>query len=420
MATRAQARRESSDPRRRAPSGGLRSGVVAPLVAFVGLLLGALISLQLLSVGVGTGPGGPGDPGPGDPGSPQRTRNPIVERTPDPSVVVTPPPERGTEVRGTLLFARTGNIWAASGRELRQITNRGTDSYPVWSPDGDRIYFIETKSKLARVPYEGREAKYTLEYPVIMSVAPDGSGRTEVQTSLFKLSGGSDWFYWLLQPDLSPDGRTFAVVSDAPDAIGDITLSTVPATGGRITNLGVRSAAGLGHNDPAWSPDGERIAFTYNAREGNDGAPRIGIYTVATRKVKMLRGTGYAAPSWSPDGRFIAAERTSGRGRDIVILDAANGSEVARPTTDGRSFSPVFSPDGTQIAYLHLEGVGVDLRLMTFDPSWTLLDDKAVTEDGSLDAGSPPAWFFPPELRPTITPPPAATPGASVEATSAP
>ena len=74
--------------------------------------------------------------------------------------------------------------------------------------------------------------------------------------------------------------------------------------------------------------------------------------------MELLR-EGYANPSWSPDGRWIAAERTSGTGRDIVILDPESGAEVARLTNDGDSFAPTFSPNGNQIAFLRRKGLGV-------------------------------------------------------------
>jgi Tol biopolymer transport system component len=226
-----------------------------------------------------------------------------------------------------------------------------------------------------------------------MRMDPTGGDRTEVKDSLFSDTSfqpsGGEWFSWLLQPDISPDGESVAISSDGAAGSGELLLSVLSTDGGSIEAVGVGESSGLGHSDPAWSPDGARIAFTYNARSGSAGAPRIGVYTIADQSLRLLRGNGYTR---------IAAERTSARGRDVVIMDAERGGEVARLTDDGRSFAPALSPDGTQLAYLHLEGQGVDLRVMTLESTATgvdLLEDKAITEDGSLDASSPPSWWMP-------------------------
>src|SRR4029453_7394990 len=82
-----------------------------------------------------------------------------------------------------------------------------------------------------------------------------------------------------------------------------------------------------------------------------------------------------------------------------LILDAEPGDERARLTTDGNSFAPVVSPDGDQVAYLHRDALKIDLRLATLQVDdarrITLVDDRPVTEDGAIDAGSSPSWYIP-------------------------
>lgn len=402
--------------------------MVAPLVALVALVLigiATFLGITFLETTLGgtetDAPGAVASPvavGSPDPGaSPSgEAAAPSPTPTPDLGAVETPAPDVGATVKGTILFARGGNIWSVSGQEYTQISRKGTDSTPAWAPDGSEIYFVETRTREA--DGIGPAGKYTLYYPNIMKMKPNGKKRKPVYESLIR-KGDEYWFSWVLQPDVSPNGKTIALVSDGNDGQGEVALHTLPARGGRLTPLPVATRNGLGHNDPAWSPDGKRLAFTLNTRDGQIGAPIVGIYTPKTGRTELLK-RGYANPSWSPDGRWLAAERTTGNGRDVVILDPARGAELARLTNDGNSFSPVVSPDGDQIAYLHRKELGIDLRIMTLafeNGRITLVADQAVTEDGSIDAESPPAWFIPADER--GVPPSALIPEASPSASAA-
>ncbi len=127
-------------------------------------------------------------------------------------------------------------------------------------------------------------------------------------------------------------------------------------------------------------------------------------------------------PSWSPDGRWIAVTKTSTLGTDVAILDARNGTEVLRLTDDDRSWAPVWSPKGDSIAYMHIEGLIVDLKLIGLKgdgPSWTTEQLPDVTERSGLDGGSGASWYIPPDQLPPPTPGPSSS-AASPSPSSAP
>ncbi len=153
-----------------------------------------------------------------------------------------------------------------------------------------------------------------------------------------------------------------------------------------------------------------------NDRDGAKGASQLYAWNPSTGKAKAVTEPGYLHPSWSPDGRYIAATRTSAFGTDVVILSASTGAEVARLTSDGNSWAPVWSPKGDQIAYLHVIGQVIDLRLIQLEgsaPSWTFKDPIDLTTNAGLDGVSRPGWFVPADQLPTPTPAPTATPSGS-------
>ncbi len=379
---------------------------IAPALSLAGLALVAVVSIGLLGGSLPTLPGGNGGNGGNGDGGPARTPTPS-------NVVITDP---RADVPGSILYVKSGNIWIQSGVTARQLTDGGNDSMPTWSPDGRYVYFIRTTTQDGRWPSGGFLRTYRLEVPRLVRLPADGSGEPEVLLVGRLRRSGNVWSYFLRQPSVSPGGSTIAVVTDGPDpTTSDIVVKLLDVESGDLTDPKLPETRGLGHQDPAWSPDGALLAYVRINREGTRGTPLIRRYNPETGRSANVTGPGYMSPSWSPDGRFLAATRTSNFGTDVVIVDARNGAELLRLTNDERSFSPVWSPAGDAITFLRVQHGVVDLWVVPLEgngPTWTPGEPVPMTLLAGLEAKSRPAWFIPADQLPPPTPTPTIPPAS--------
>ena len=398
--------RAARDPYGLGPAGTY----LGPAIAAIALVIIAVITFNLMNFQL------PFRPGTGGPGG---GNGPAV--TPAPSNVVITPPD--LSFPGTIAYAKAGNIWLQTSAGPRQLTDSGRDAMPAFAPDGAWVYFIRVTEGRAKFPIGGTQqpAWYDLSTPSLMRVKPDGSGSERLLNGRFS-SGSSTWFYWLREPAPSPDGRTVAIVSDGPNPLeSNVVVQSFDLGTKRLTSLNLPQSGTLGHQGPAWRSDGKFLLFVRNGREGNRGAPQIYRYDVTARNSRAMTGPGYLSPAYAPSRTFIAATQTDSFGTDIAILDST-GRELLRVTDDGQSFSPVWSPAGDAVAFLHLDGTIVDLRMARLEiASGRIVITEIVdlTKVSGLDGASRPSWFVPPSELP---PPPTAAPASSgsAPASSAP
>jgi Tol biopolymer transport system component/DNA-binding winged helix-turn-helix (wHTH) protein len=98
---------------------------------------------------------------------------------------------------------------------------------------------------------------------------------------------------------------------------------------------------------PAFSPDGNQVAFIY------EGGPKTaGIYTTLIDGEQPLRLTDNpddVFPAWSPDSRQIAFVRVSKEGLNIYVVPALGGTEHKLHTA--ASLVVNWSPDGKVLAF---------------------------------------------------------------------
>ncbi|MEX1128557.1 MAG: LpqB family beta-propeller domain-containing protein, partial [Vicinamibacterales bacterium] len=145
-------------------------------------------------------------------------------------------------------------------------------------------------------------------------------------------------------PAWSPDGRRLATSS-----FDRIWISGSDGRGGRALRAGSTAT----ERDPAWSADGRRIAF---AADGGDGFDLFVAGADGKDVRRLTNGDGDDRwPSWTRDGRIVFSRRTSAfePWRFFVVDETGGGATPLfdEASTDEEREGRV-SPDGTRIAYI--------------------------------------------------------------------
>jgi hypothetical protein len=200
------------------------------------------------------------------------------------------------------------------GAGFSNVSNFG----PTWSPDGHSIVFASYRARHAQL------------------FAVDLAG---LRVRRLTHDSASDYAARFLA-----DGRLVVYgQDDGKDFVGTLDAS------GRTVPFSLPPTS-------VFSPDGKRIAYSVVASFGPTltAVSQLWVADADGRDPRLLvpdANHDGAQPAWSPDGRRIAY--VAGGGRDVrtIHVIGADGRGDHEITTDGGDWNPTWSPDGTRIAY---------------------------------------------------------------------
>lgn len=231
-----------------------------------------------------------------------------------------------------LLYVRDGHIheYDFQTGASRQLTADGRIAHPAWSPDGRRIAFARFGSGAT---------------PPVEVFIMDAGDPTVVRQ---RTVGGP-----YHSPSWSPDGRSLAMAGDWWACIYECAIYIAEAD----SDAPPRRLAAMGA-EPAWSPDGSRIAYV--SLSGDDGYHALhAISPDSTQSWEIVPRESHAiySPSWSPDGKRLAFSLCD-NGCDVYTV-MADGSAMQRLTHLRDAYGTAWSLDGQHIAFESSRGIGL-------------------------------------------------------------
>jgi Tol biopolymer transport system component len=146
--------------------------------------------------------------------------------------------------------------------------------------------------------------------------------------------------------------------------VGGLASAQIAFAAGPILQV---TADGTSSVRPAWSPDGQRIAY----QTSQDNAYRV--YTMAAdgsdRHLASQGPVDDRHPAWSPDARTLAVDSGGDLKREITLIDLTSGARTQVTNLDAFASFPSFSPDGNRLSFYVYQKGSLELWTVNRDGS---------------------------------------------------
>jgi WD40 repeat protein len=226
----------------------------------------------------------------------------------------------------------------------------------------------------ADAAFPGANGKIAFQFndAVIGVMNADGTNETTITSP----SAGHDRF-----PAWSPDGSKIAFSSSRDTCVSnpDVCNSQIYTINADGTNLTRITNDPFNESNPAWSPDGSKIAVE---------AAGITVFNAdGTNPTPLTSDPEDASPAWSPDGTKIAFSPSRDGNREVYVMNADGTNQTNLTNNLGQDGSPSWSPDGTKIAFTSSRDGYVAVYTMNADGT-----NQTRLNNSSAANGGEPVW----------------------------
>lgn len=217
-----------------------------------------------------------------------------------------------------------GDTWQvfladAEGTHVVQLTDAESDRRsPAWSADGEHLFYCDGEGRLYVDPLDGSEAEELLPAQAPLA-APALSREGEIAYSRVRRASGYQLEVW------ASDVAGFALR--------------------RLTSPGMRQ------QEPAWSPDGKRLAVgQYDPRE--ELFSLVVMDDLGGSVERLVRSEDRVGdPAWTPDGASILYVAHEGGNYDLYAIDVESRRTQQLTSDPAADRNPTVSPDGSTVIF---------------------------------------------------------------------